>query len=128
MSVKRPYYLATIDYKPFKGKRYSIENNALWEARAMVKASGKTVLVMRDGVVVREILPVSLSDALNNEIAATERKLIRLKQERQIRCYHCYAIAKRVDCTRCTRSMCVECIGVDNLCGLCHDETELGRT
>lgn len=120
---KRPYYLATADLKPIKGKRYSIDNNALHEARAMVKATGKTVLVMREGVIHREILPKSLSDLLNDEIAATERKLNRLKQERQARCHHCYAEAKRVDCARCTRSMCVECISDFNLCGLCYDET-----
>lgn len=82
--MKRPYYLADVNRKRVKNSgTFSIENNALWQARDLVKTSGQTVLVMRDGTVVREILPKSLIELMDDEIRQTERKLERLRIARQ---------------------------------------------
>lgn len=78
----RPYYLTTADGKRVKGKRYSIDSNAIWEARSLCQAAGKTICVMRDGVLIREVLPKSRRELLLEEIAVTERKLERLYHER----------------------------------------------
>ena len=122
--MKRPYYIADVNRKRVKGTgTFSLDNNALWTARELVKRTGKTALVMREGVIVREINPKSLGEMMNDEIAATERKLARLKAERDRRCPHCWSEAKRQDCSKCTRQMCVDCISDGDMCGLCVDET-----
>jgi len=80
--MKRPFYLANTERKRLKGTgTYSIDNNAFWMARNIVQRTQETVCVMRDGVIVREILPKSHEQFLSEEIAATERKLERLRRE-----------------------------------------------
>lgn len=81
--MKRPYYIADINRKRVKETgAFAIDHNAIQQARELMKQSGQTTLVMREGIVVREILAKTRLELMDDEIAATERKLQRLKVAR----------------------------------------------
>jgi hypothetical protein len=83
--MKRPYYIADVNRKRIKGTgTFSIDNNAYHEARRIGQESSQTVLVMRDGVVIREFLPKSHRELLIDEIAKCDRKLKRLQAELEL--------------------------------------------
>lgn len=38
-------------------------------------------------------------------------------------CKHCWSDAQQVQCVRCTRTMCADCIQDGQVCGSCFDAT-----
>lgn len=67
---------------------------------------------------------MSAASEFNNECERREATGMSEKEQEKLmnQCPHCHVKAKRVDCRKCTREMCAECISGGDLCGLCYDE------